>query len=595
MTHSSSNQTSATREFKHNILNCLNKLSDRDTHSAASSELESIAKNLSPDSISLFISSISATDSSDHSLVRKQCVRLIATVSEFHGDVLSSFQLSKLISAVIRRLRDHDTSVRSACVAAVTSIAVHVIKPPFTSVVKPLVDALVTEQDMNSQIGAALCLAAAVDGARDPDVVYLRRMIPKIEKLLKSESFKAKPALLTVLRSLVGVGAASSLVTVRNLVSVLVEFVVKSEDWSARKAAAEGLQKLALVEADLVSEFKDSCLKTFEAKRFDKVKSVRETMNQMIEAWKAVPDVAEEFTLPESQSSCKGAEVASDGRYPPRTQVISKRTVPNGSSTASAARRISLENSNNKTGPAMFRKLDRKKPNDDQKLHTAAAPRPAIASPLSVDADHVTKKYVKTGAKQALSNETVDEDVQESKYHNARLSSTIVGSNITEDIRKSHKDSEELSLIRNQLVQIETQQSNLFDLLQKFIGSSQTGMRSLETRVHGLELTLDEISFDLARSTGRLSHTEPADTLCCKLPGADFLTSKLWKKMEIQHSNTRISSSPFTATGHINGNHMNLNSRDPENRGFRRHGGGNGLIKNPLAEVHRNAHVISEY
>lgn len=112
--------------------------------------------------------------------------------------------------------------------------------------------------------------------------------------------------------------------------------------------------------------------------------------------------------------------------------------------------------------------------------------------------------------------------------------------------------------------------------------------------MHGLELTLDEISFDLARSTGRLSHPEPLDTLCCKLPGADFLTSKLWKKSEIHHSNARISASPFAATSHMVSKNINRELCNTENRGFRRQGGGSGLIKNPLAEVHRNSHGISE-
>ncbi|KAI7754098.1 hypothetical protein M8C21_009613, partial [Ambrosia artemisiifolia] len=442
--------------------------------------------------------------------------------------------------------------------------------------------------DLNAQISAALCLAAAVDGAPEPDIIYLRRIVPKIEKLLKCDGFKAKAALLTFLGSVIGVGGASSVVVVKSLVSVLVEFVAKSEDWSARKAAAEGLEKLAVVERDLLLEFKASCLKTFEAKRFDKVKIVRETMNQMIEAWKAIPDVQEEVltvTPPESHSSSKAAaEVDSDGRYPPRiSQITNKRTGPNDYSTNSATRRMTLVNKQ-RTGPAMFRKLDRKKPTD-QKSGTHPA------SSLSVDDRRLNHKVARPEAKRALFDEVVDEEVHESEYHDVKLSTTIVESNITADmdIHRSHKDSEELSLIRNHLVQIETQQANLLDLIQKFIGSSQTGMRSLETRVHGLELTLDEISFDLARSTGRLSHPEPTQTLCCKLPGADFWTSKLWKKTEIQHSNPRISSYPFTASSLMTGKNMNhLDPCYPENRVFRSEGGGSGLIKNPLAEVHRN-------
>lgn len=264
------NAASNNRDFKHRVLVCLNKLSDRDTHSAAATELESIAKTLNHESIPPFLSSISVTDASDKSPVRKQCVRLISTLSEAHGDVLSPY-LSKLLSAVIRRLRDPDTAVRSACVAATGSIASHITKHPFTSVAKPLVDALVTEQDLNSQIGAALCLASVINSAPDPDTAYLRRLLPRIEKLLKNDSFKAKAALMAVVTSVISVGAASSPVIVRNLVKVMAEFVAKSEDWAVRKAAAEVLEKLAVVETDLLPEFKASCLKTFEAKKIDKV------------------------------------------------------------------------------------------------------------------------------------------------------------------------------------------------------------------------------------------------------------------------------------------------------------------------------------
>ncbi|KAI7750947.1 hypothetical protein M8C21_009139, partial [Ambrosia artemisiifolia] len=274
------------------------------------------------------------------------------------------------------------------------------------------------------------------------------------------------------------------------------------------------------------------------------------------------------------------AKVASDEIQPRTPQITNKRTALNSASTTTATSRLSLENSSKKTGPAMFRKLDRKK------HATVTVPNPA--SPLSVD----DNKTARPETKRAIFNEIVDEEVHESEYQSARLSATVVESNITEDIHKSRKDSEELSLIRNHLVQIETRQANLVELLEKFTRSSETGMRSLETRVHGLELTLDEISFDLARSTGRLSHPETTQTMCCSLPGAGFLTSKLWAKTEIQRSNARISSSPFAARSHMSGKNMNFESCNPEKRGFRRREGGSGLIKNPLAVVHHGTSEI---
>lgn len=127
-----------------------------------------------------------------------------------------------------------------------------------------------TEQDLNSQIGVALCVAAAIDGSPDPEPVFLKRLLPRLEKLLRSESFKAKAALLTVFGSVIGAGGGLSQQVVRNLVKCLTGFV-SSEDWAARKAAAEALTKLAVVERDVLPEYKASCLKTFEARRFDKV------------------------------------------------------------------------------------------------------------------------------------------------------------------------------------------------------------------------------------------------------------------------------------------------------------------------------------
>ncbi|GKG48370.1 microtubule-associated protein tortifolia1-like protein, partial [Tanacetum coccineum] len=85
----------------------------------------------------------------------------------------------------------------------------------------------------------------------------------------KGDSFKAKAALLTVLGSLIGVKGVLC-EDVKDLVFVLVEYVKSSEEWSVRKSAAECLEKLALVEGEMLMEYKASCLKTFEAKKFDK-------------------------------------------------------------------------------------------------------------------------------------------------------------------------------------------------------------------------------------------------------------------------------------------------------------------------------------
>ncbi|GFQ05298.1 microtubule-associated protein spiral2-like, partial [Phtheirospermum japonicum] len=221
------------------------------------------------DALSSFLPSISAIDSSDKSPVRRQCVRLISVLSDHHGNSLSP-HLSKILSAVVRRLRDPDSSVQSACVAASLSLSSHLTSHPFASITKTLLESLFTEQDSNTQTGATLCLAAVIEGSGNPDFMSLRKLLSRLEKLAKCKSFKAKAEILAVIGSVGGVkgvlNGGEKNVT-KNLVMCLMEFL-SNEDWAARKAGAE----IAAVEKDALWEHKASCLKTFEAKRFDKVR-----------------------------------------------------------------------------------------------------------------------------------------------------------------------------------------------------------------------------------------------------------------------------------------------------------------------------------
>lgn len=618
---------SSPQNLKHRVFTCLTKLSDRDTQSIAATELESIARTLTQDLLPPFLSCIHQTDPSDKSPVRKQCVRLLGILSETHGDALSPF-LSKMLSNLIRRLRDPDSAVRSTCINAISAMSSHITKPPFSSIVKPLAETLFTEQDHNAQIGASLCLASAIDAAPDPDPALLRRLLPRIEKLLKCDSFKAKPAVLTLIGSIVEAGGATSYNVVKNLVPCAVGFL-SSEDWAARKAAAEVLVKLAVMERDMLSEFKSSCLKTFEARRFDKVKAVRDTMNQMLGAWKEIPDVSNDVSPPpQSQSSSK--ENASDGRYPLESRnsctggsevpLMRKKSIPtsispqlNSSSATTVRRRGPVD----KSGSAMFRKLERKKASD-LKVEVTAPHAPSV---MRIHEDGLKKKdekapergeneknrFTKPETRRVLFTKNSDDKMN--KFGGFRSGSRVVPcqeensettvevSNTTEVPHRNHKECEDLSLIRKQLVQIENQQSSLLNLLEKFMGSSQNGLRSLETRVHGLELALDEISFDLAVSNRRMSSTDTAGATCCMLPGADFLSSKFWRKTEGRGSTSRFSPSHATQSGtamrYIAGKNDNAGTFKSENLRFRLQGGG-GFVVNPLAEIPSDSRDISE-
>ncbi|XP_009602226.1 TORTIFOLIA1-like protein 4 [Nicotiana tabacum] len=562
-------------DLKNRVNTCLNRLSDRDTLTVATNELESIARNLNSEGFGAFLTCISSTDSSDKSPVRRQCVRLIGVLSASHGDALSP-HLVKMLSSVLRRLRDPDSAVRSACVEAVSSIASEITQPPFSSILKPLIDAIMHEQDINSQIGASLCLAAAIEASPDPEPAELKKLLPKLLKLVKNDSFKAKPALLSLIGSVVSVGGASSKNVLNSIVPITVEFL-SSYDWTVRKAAAETLGRLAVAERELLSELKAFCITSLDNKRFDKVKVVRETMNRALEWWNEVPGTSDDV-LPQSLSkfppkdcgsgacsptpSKSSSDTARETPHPKKATRPSKSPASSSSSSITSQKNNSIRFRRTKSNVISSCKLDLRKSPDAKLKRTVS-----LASSLELDnedeqknqnprvqdsADTVSCSSSNSELKSTLFNKPPDEKVH--RYGNSRSSSRVVplfedynynmdvpDGNIDEDAPLSHKEYENFCSISKQLVQIENQQSSLLNLLQGFIGSSRNGMSSLEKRVNGLERLLDEMQHDLGITTGRISNTDFTGTTCFMLPRAEFLSPKFWRSSEGQNSNSRIS------------------------------------------------------
>ncbi|PHU02729.1 hypothetical protein BC332_27980 [Capsicum chinense] len=563
-------------DLKNRVNNCLNRLSDRDTLAVAINELESIARGLKCEGFSTYLSCISSTDSSDKSPVRKQCVRLIGVLSSCHGDALSP-HLSKMLNTVLKRLRDPDSAVRSACVEAVSSIASEITQPPFSSILKPLIDAIMHEQDINSQIGASLCLAAAIEASPDPEPVELKKVLQKLLKLVKNDSFKAKPALLSLIGSIVSVGGASSKNVLNSLVPITAE-LLSSEDWTVRKAAAETLGRLAVSERELLSELKAFCITSLDNRRFDKVKVVRETMNRALEWWKEVPGTSDDDVLPQSQSKFSPKDCGSGACSPTPSKSSSDTAMETPQpkkaihSTKSLASSSSSSITSQKNGSIRFRrsksnvtsscKLDFRKSPDAKAKHTVS-----LASSLEVACEEQKCQNLRvqdpmdtvscsSSSSEVKSSPLFDRppDKRFHRYGNSQLGSRVIplfgeyndnmdvpDENINEDAPLSHREYENFCSVRKQLLQIENQQSSLLDLLQGFIGSSQNGMNSLEKRVNGLERLLDEMQHDLAITTGRISDTDFTGSTCCMIPRAEFLSPKFWRSSEGQDSNSRIS------------------------------------------------------
>ncbi|OAP13787.1 hypothetical protein AXX17_AT1G52950 [Arabidopsis thaliana] len=427
-------------DLKQRVIACLNRLSDRDTLALAAAELDSIALNLSPETFSLFINCLQSTDSSAKSPVRKHCVSLLSVLSRSHGDSLAP-HLSKMVSTVIRRLRDPDSSVRAACVAASVDMTTNITGQPFSILFGPMIETVIHDCDPNAQISAAVCLAAAVDAVDEPDVEQLQKALPKIGKLLKSEGFKAKAELLGAIGSVIGaVGGRNSEKAVLDWLLPNVSEFLSSDDWRARKAAAEAMARVAMVEEELAPLYKKTCLGILESRRFDKVKLVRETMNRTLGLWKQLE--ADSTEVSESSSSSKSAS--------------------SGLSATSGKRSNTLKGKDRNLNAPLSSKSNDVEPLDrgdtPKDLEQEAVVPKEKRNPSTLGAKRVLFPAKMHKVKENGSNKS--QVVQSSDEESPKTDSGSSSSS------QAKSNAEELSLIRHQITQIEKQQSSLLDLFQ---------------------------------------------------------------------------------------------------------------------------------
>nr|CAB3451037.1 unnamed protein product [Digitaria exilis] len=482
--------TAARREpLKQRVNRCLLKLADRDTEAMAAAELESIARGLGPDELAAFVSAVSDARPTDKTPLRRHALRALALVASSHPRDAVAPLVPRILAAALRRVRDQDSSVRAALVDAARAAAA--ASASASTALRPLTDALLHEQDQCAQLAAALATAAAVEAsALTADLAsYLHKLQPRLLKLLRSNAFKAKPALITLIGASAAMGGdaevTASIPCLRDAIA--------SDDWAARKTAAEALAALALEHADLLTTYKSSCVTFFEARKFDKVKIVRESMNRMIEAWKAIPDAEEEecssATPPASQSQRRSSLTGSvsEGRYPAPS--LGSNSVPSAtrksrlpasrSSPPDVSPSVTKTNStgsirNKKLSPPSYRKVRQAK-NCNYKVDIDVAPD---ATPIKV----VTEEKLLKGGNVRDRLEARRTLFQGSEDRSAKLVGLKAGSRVVpyegggnlEEISEVeggserfavHKD-ESLSEIRTQLLQIENQQSSLLDLLQ---------------------------------------------------------------------------------------------------------------------------------
>ncbi|KAI3964863.1 hypothetical protein MKW92_034857 [Papaver armeniacum] len=548
-----------TFELKSRVIHTLNKLADRDTYQLGVEELEKTAESLTPEGVAPFISCVIDTDSGQKSAVRKECVRIMGTLARFHDGLLGP-HVAKMMSSIVKRLRDPDSVVRDACVEAVGVLASKLSNyeeendGSFVLLVKPLFEAL-GEQNKVVQCGSALCLASVIDNAIDPPISILARMLTRITKFLKNPHFMAKPAVVDLVRSIIQAGGASSQNTLSAAMSSIQE-ALKSSDWATRKAASVALAGIVVSGGSSLMSFKASCICALESCRFDKVKPVRDSVSQALHCWKSLPG-SDAADLSETGSSTKenlrgeysDLTSASDGgwkdvasknigkgtvsrRVPLTSRRMGANNVP--SPQKSKAEDWEIQIAVPKTCPINL--MDRQEEESEGSCLTKAFERRTEDTRVLQDNTYdysptdgisecsmsnlVDGKFeIKRVSHDFLEKSTVVKSVERNKQPTAEeavfqhpvcpersLNRQSLDSTITEVSSQvvrgcCSRTANEMAIMQKQLSEIENKQSSLMDMLQLFMGSTMESLSMLHLKVLGLESSVDRIAQDFVHKS----------------------------------------------------------------------------------------------
>ncbi|CAH9128480.1 unnamed protein product [Cuscuta epithymum] len=547
-------------ELKQRVVIALNKLADRDTYQVAVEELEKIIECLPPNGIAPFLSCILDTDSEQKSAVRKECVRLMGTLTSLHDNLVGP-HLTKVVASIVKRLKDSDSVVRDACVETVGILAAklgHVGGDSehdgfFVVLVRPLFEAL-GEQNKQVQSGSALCLARVIDNIQNPSTSVLQKMLARTVKLLKNPHFMAKPAVIELNRSIIQAGGAPSL-NVLSTAIMSIQDALKNSDWATRKSASAALGEIASSGGTGFRSFKTSCIRSLEACRFDKVKPVRDTALQALHLWKSLPG-PDTHEPSETSSSLKENIYKDDiGDATSTSDSVSKDATPKGFAHVFKSR---LSHYSRKSGQNNAEKVQYSSANDwhmeialprrhnnifTSEAQNAEPDRSSVTKTIERGSDvicshDVEYESVHIDDKQdcSLSNTfpdnfhakivTVSHDVLDevsmdtstitneqctggvmtleeqrnlSKVQDRRSLDSIITESISNSMHGCYPSiAEEMKSIRKQLLIIQDTQANFADLLKEVTANIVDTLSLVQMKVSGLEDKVDRMAQELA-------------------------------------------------------------------------------------------------
>ncbi|KAJ0250345.1 TORTIFOLIA1-like protein 1 [Hirschfeldia incana] len=504
-------------EQKQRILTSLSRLGDRDTYQIAVADLEKLVLSVSdsPETLPVLLHCLFDSSSDPKPPVKRESTRLLSFLCLTYPDLTLS-QLSRIVSHVVRRLKDADTGVRDACRDAIGALSEKFLSGGEGAAMvglfaKPLFEAM-GEQNRSLQSGAAVCMGRMVDSAASKEeeapllVAAFQKLCPRIAKLLSSPNYLTKASLLPVVGSLSQVGAIAPQ-SVESLLQSIHE-CLKCTDWVTRKAASDVLISLAVHSTSLVADKTDSTLAALEACRFDKIKPVRESLSEALNLWKNIAGKVESGTSVDQKdvSSSEQCTLETNGETDPVMMQGSSDDLSSiNSDSISKAVLILRKKAPRLTGkdlnPEFFQKLE-KGGSGEMPVEVSLPSRQKNSSSSNTEDDELdANTSLSRGRSKGLCRVAGAHTKQRHFGDFARADETeVIQGEASEG--KGHWPP-----LQRQLLHLERQQTHIMNMLQDFMGGSHDGMRSLESRVRGLERIVEEMSREMSIQSGKYKAT----------------------------------------------------------------------------------------
>jgi hypothetical protein len=235
---------------------------------------------------------------------RRDCVRLIGRVARIHQDFCVP-HVPKLISMLIRRLRDPDASVRDACAESLGQLVLYCTEDEpnagdrsLSAFFKPLFSTL-AEPNKNLQAAAGMAIAHVIYNGGSNIVRALPRVLNRLCKVIPAALSKAN--LYSALANLVEATGEEFLGYMNQILPILADGC-KDSDWNTRRGVAQVMQTLVSRLGSELAPWREEILYLLETCKFDRVKPVRDMVQESLQLYRDIPLLPAEEPARQSKS-----------------------------------------------------------------------------------------------------------------------------------------------------------------------------------------------------------------------------------------------------------------------------------------------------